>query len=678
MRRFLRQLLSTTAAIAIILNSVGGSFLLFSANASAAEENTDPIIEVPALSPPIIQVGPIGEPSDEEETSEEETSSEEESSDETGTSDNTAEGDDAESGEEAAAAEGDDAASDADDTTDGDDSDADGDDTAGDDTAGDADDTTDGDDSDDTGGDDTAGDADTTDGDDSDADGDDTGGDDAASDADDTTDGDDSDADGDDTGGDDAASDADDTTDGDDSDADGDDTGGDDAASDADDTTDGDDSDADGDDTGGDTTDENGDDDKTTEQDSVVIDLSQENPFGFELEEEFEGADLNVQSSEGVITSSDVPVYSDWGHHYSEYQPCFDAEPSNGGSYIYYPDAIGATLVGTNGNDVIFGTRGNDIIDGRGGDDIICAGPGNDFIWGGSGSDTIYAGSGHDDVFGSFGVLVDGDISEDFFGFSNDTTYGGPGNDTIYAGLGRNDKTIGGDGYDYCEYHENYHDECEYTGKDGALVIEKKTIPASEDYGQEFFFNIKQEGTLAEEFSLYSGDNYAYSPYSIPFWGGRDYTVEEVATPGWRIADIQCVNTDPRMLDAAWNAPIENGVEVKMRRGKVITCKFINELTMDYGDAPDRERRWCKRGEGDNMQTREIEAEGQCETDEVEIPFVEYTELTADSIDADRNYRYKGFRYPTLLKNDGARHKIAYFNGVLSGIFLGGDIMVLL
>jgi hypothetical protein len=189
-------------------------------------------------------------------------------------------------------------------------------------------------------------------------------------------------------------------------------------------------------------------------------------------------------------------------------------------------------------------------------------------------------------------------------------------------------------------------------------VIEKKTIPASEDYGQEFFFNIKQEGTLAEEFSLYSGDNYAYSPYSIPFWGGRDYTVEEVATPGWRIADIQCVNTDPRIFNAVWDWRPEGGAEVKMRRGKVITCKFINELTLDYGDAPDRERRWCKRGEGDNMQTREIEAEGQCASDEEEIPFVEYTELTADSVDADRHHRYKGPRYPTLLKNDGARHLI--------------------
>jgi Ca2+-binding RTX toxin-like protein len=80
-----------------------------------------------------------------------------------------------------------------------------------------------------------------------------------------------------------------------------------------------------------------------------------------------------------------------------------------------------ATMVGTNGNDVIKGTPGRDVIVGLGGDDqisglaqddIICGGPGDDVIWGGAGNDLSYGGDGHD--------LIDA-------GPGNDTSDGGPG-----------------------------------------------------------------------------------------------------------------------------------------------------------------------------------------------------------------------------------------------------------
>src|SRR5687768_14046578 len=42
------------------------------------------------------------------------------------------------------------------------------------------------------------------------------------------------------------------------------------------------------------------------------------------------------------------------------------------------------TLIGTEGNDVIFGTNEDDFIDGRGGDDKICSFAGKNVVIGGS------------------------------------------------------------------------------------------------------------------------------------------------------------------------------------------------------------------------------------------------------------------------------------------------------
>ena len=82
---------------------------------------------------------------------------------------------------------------------------------------------------------------------------------------------------------------------------------------------------------------------------------------------------------------------------------------------------LGATIVGTEGDDVITGTNGpdvivglggNDVIDGRGGDDVICGGDGddvleggprNDVLDGGKGEDTLKGGPGTDDCDGSGG-----------------------------------------------------------------------------------------------------------------------------------------------------------------------------------------------------------------------------------------------------------------------------------
>jgi Tol biopolymer transport system component len=105
-----------------------------------------------------------------------------------------------------------------------------------------------------------------------------------------------------------------------------------------------------------------------------------------------------------------------------------------------------ATIMGTNGDDVLRGTNradvivagaGNDVINGLNGKDLICAGKGADGVRGGytqdRGPDTgdrIYGGPGNDVLSGNQG---------------NDQIYGEKGNDTLNGGTGR-DTCSGGPG----------------------------------------------------------------------------------------------------------------------------------------------------------------------------------------------------------------------------------------
>ena len=129
---------------------------------------------------------------------------------------------------------------------------------------------------------------------------------------------------------------------------------------------------------------------------------------------------------------------------------------------------LGASGIGTEGDDVILGTNGADIIDGRGGNDTICAGDGADTVVGGTGddwidgaagadlirgnqgSDTILGGLGADRLFG--GVDADvlmGQNGDDVIGGfgGSDEIYGGSGADTIFGGFGA-DQIDGGPGAD--------------------------------------------------------------------------------------------------------------------------------------------------------------------------------------------------------------------------------------
>jgi hypothetical protein len=76
-------------------------------------------------------------------------------------------------------------------------------------------------------------------------------------------------------------------------------------------------------------------------------------------------------------------------------------------------DGKAATIVGTDGSDVLRGTSGPDVIAGldgpnvvagMGGDDAICGGDGPDVLRGGTGDDTLIGGSGSDVASGGQGT----------------------------------------------------------------------------------------------------------------------------------------------------------------------------------------------------------------------------------------------------------------------------------
>jgi Ca2+-binding RTX toxin-like protein len=119
-----------------------------------------------------------------------------------------------------------------------------------------------------------------------------------------------------------------------------------------------------------------------------------------------------------------------------------------------------ATIVGTNGPDIIDGTAGDDVIVGLDGGDLlrgldandtICGGLGNDLVLGGIGADTLLGDVGNDVVDGGDGddPLINGVAGNDIlFGRAGmDTIRGGAGNDLLFGGVD-NDSLFGEGGKD--------------------------------------------------------------------------------------------------------------------------------------------------------------------------------------------------------------------------------------
>ncbi len=111
-----------------------------------------------------------------------------------------------------------------------------------------------------------------------------------------------------------------------------------------------------------------------------------------------------------------------------------------------------ATIIGTDGPDLLFGTAradvivakgGNDRIFARGGDDTICGNAGADYVQGGNGADLIIGGYGNDRLIGSNGNDdIRGGVGDDYIS-------GKAGADTIRGELGV-DRIAGNLGIDTC------------------------------------------------------------------------------------------------------------------------------------------------------------------------------------------------------------------------------------
>jgi Ca2+-binding RTX toxin-like protein len=118
-----------------------------------------------------------------------------------------------------------------------------------------------------------------------------------------------------------------------------------------------------------------------------------------------------------------------------------------------------ATIVGSEGGDVLHGTPhrdviwagpGDDVVYGGLGDDLICGGSGDDLIHGGRGNDAIYGGPGTDQLYGDFGddkvAGGPGKRDEVSGGLGIDTVSGGPGNEDLVHGDYGYDRMDGGPG----------------------------------------------------------------------------------------------------------------------------------------------------------------------------------------------------------------------------------------
>ncbi|MBS1880873.1 MAG: hypothetical protein JST31_15285 [Actinobacteria bacterium] len=112
-----------------------------------------------------------------------------------------------------------------------------------------------------------------------------------------------------------------------------------------------------------------------------------------------------------------------------------------------------ATIVGSDGGDVLRGTPGRDVIWGGGGGDTIYGSLGNDLICGGPGADLIHGGRGNDEVDGGAGDgdRVIGDLGDDQVmggAGDRDEVAGDLGIDVVNGGPGDFDLVHGDYGYD--------------------------------------------------------------------------------------------------------------------------------------------------------------------------------------------------------------------------------------
>ncbi len=174
-----------------------------------------------------------------------------------------------------------------------------------------------------------------------------------------------------------------------------------------------------------------------------------------------------------------------------------------------------ATIVGTEGNDVLRGTPGRDVIWGGGGDDTIFGSLGNDLLCGGPGSDVIHGGRGNDVIDGGAGNddRVYGDLGDDKLtgGPGNgDEVAGGLGIDTLNGGPGNFDFVHGDYGYDRMDGGPGKGDIASFAtdvgaGRDGGVKVNLAKHRARGDGHDRLFRFESLEGSAFDDILIGNG-----------------------------------------------------------------------------------------------------------------------------------------------------------------------------
>jgi Ca2+-binding RTX toxin-like protein len=176
-----------------------------------------------------------------------------------------------------------------------------------------------------------------------------------------------------------------------------------------------------------------------------------------------------------------------------------------------------ATIVGTEGPDVLRGTPGRDVIWGGGGNDVIFGSLGNDLICGGPGADLIHGGRGNDVADGGAGDgdRVLGDLGDDkVLGGpgDGDEVAGGLGIDTLSGGPGNFDIVHGDYGYDRMDGGPGKGDIASFatdvgTGRDGGVWASLKAHHAYGDGHDRLFRFESLEGSGFEDTLIGNGQD---------------------------------------------------------------------------------------------------------------------------------------------------------------------------
>lgn len=156
------------------------------------------------------------------------------------------------------------------------------------------------------------------------------------------------------------------------------------------------------------------------------------------------GAELAVTPDDRIVQTEGH------GHRYTAvwaYRQCFGRR---------------ATLLGTDGDDMLIGTDLDDVIVGLAGDDVLvggkgndrlCSGPGDDELRGAGGNDRMIGKAGNDLLLGGNGRdrLIGGTGADVLIGYhGNDILKGNRGNDELRGDWGE-DRLFGGGGHDVLE-----------------------------------------------------------------------------------------------------------------------------------------------------------------------------------------------------------------------------------